>query len=156
MFTRALESRPEHPALLLGLATVEAVRDDGESKLVEQNVRAALKSLPKYVASSELDFELSKVEEFIRRIGERTGGKITREVQWLYWQPLEDLRAHEQAFAAKVRKWGARPHERELANLFHVRDAIHRLGEITTVWADIADRVEGKPESVRMPATKGD
>ena len=156
MFGRALESRPEHPALLVCRATVEAIRDDGEPEMVEQNVRAALKSLPKYVASSELDFELGRMEEFIRRAGERTGGKITREVQWLYWQPLEDLCAHEQAFAEKVQQWGARPHERELANLFHVRDAIHRLGEIMTVWADITDLVEGKQESVRMPVTKGD
>lgn len=156
MFVRALESQPEHPALLLCRATAEATRDDGRRQEVEQDVRAALKSLPKYVASGELDFELSRMGEFIRRTGERTGGEITREVQWIYWRPLEDLSAHEQAFAAKVRKWGARPHERELANLFHARDAIHRLGEITTAWVDIADRVEGKPGSARMPITKGD
>ena len=147
MFVRALESNPEHPALLLGRTIAEAICDDGKFEVVEQGARAAIRALPKYVANSEPDIELKRIEGLIRLVGERTGGGIVRAVQWMFWQPLAERSTLEQAFAAKVRKWGAGKYEEDSAKLFHVRDAVHKLGEITTTWASSVDRLESKPKS---------
>ena len=147
MFSRELLNNPEHPALLLSRAVAEAISDDGKFEVVERDVRKAIGVLPKYVTSGDLNSVLDSVAEWIRLVEGKAGGGIARVVQWIYWQPLEESSAHEQAFAERVQKWGARQHEELLAKLFHVRDAVHKLGAITTTWVDTADRIGNGPKS---------
>ena len=153
MFSRALESNPEHPAVLLGRATAEAV-DGGKFEVVEQNVRAALRALPKYFANSEPSRELGRMAAWIRAVGETTGGEITRVTQWIYWQPLGEHSAHEQEFAkiaqefaGIIQKWDTEPHEEPLAMLFRVGGAIDELGVIIEEWANNVDWLRNESEA---------
>lgn len=143
MFSRALESHPKHPACLLGRATAEAISDGGKFEVVEQDVRAARKALPKYLANSELDSELRRMAEWIRSVGGRTGGQITQVVQWMCWQQPAECGTLETI----VREWDAEPHEETLAELFHVRDAVRQLRKVVTTWAEAADQVANESES---------
>ena len=54
LFIRALESNPGHPALLLGRAISEAASTEGVLAVVEENLLAALGSLPRYARRGEL------------------------------------------------------------------------------------------------------
>ena len=153
LFSHALESNPEHPACLLGRAVAEAISGDGKFEVIEQDIRAALRGLPKHVANSELDSELTCMAEWIRSVGETTGGEITRVTQWIYWQSPEEYSTHEQEFAkiaqefaGIIQKWDAGPHEEPLAALFRVNGAIDELGAIISEWADNVDWLRNEPE----------
>ena len=69
MLIRALESQPDHPALLASRAAAEALCNDGVFDVVEQNLQTATTNLGLYAAGERLRAERDNLAQFIRKLG---------------------------------------------------------------------------------------
>ena len=70
MFIRALESQPDHPALLASRAAAEALCNDGVFDVAERNLQTAAMNLRLYASGEKLRVERDNLAQFIRGLGE--------------------------------------------------------------------------------------
>ena len=69
MFIRALESQPDHPALLASRAAAEALCSDGVFDVAERNLQTAAMNLRLYASGEKLRVERDNLAQFIRGLG---------------------------------------------------------------------------------------
>ena len=142
MFIRALESQPEHPALLASRAAAEALCNDGVFDVAERNLQTAAMNLGLYASGEKLRVERDNLAQFIRTLG-KTNPPLLQATRLVFgpWAADEDARM----FGELVGAWPAGTADASAKRLEATWGVLGPLRAATKILSEAQMRLDTQP-----------